>query len=135
MKKILSLAVALAMVAMLAACGGDQVTVDSLNGEWVIDVDASLAAMGQEDESAAMLVKGMLKDMAIKIDTKAKTITVSAAGHSDSKPFEVESQKDNSFVLKAGGDSVEATLVKKGDKDTLTLSQDGKGKKLVLVRK
>lgn len=137
MKKILSLAAVLAMVLMLAACGGgsDKVTPDSLNGEWTIDIQASMKAMGQENDAAAMLVAEMLKDMTFKFDTAAKTISVNMAGQTESKPFEVASQKDNTFVLKSDGETINVVLEKNNGKDTLTISQGDGNEKFVLIKK
>ena len=134
MKKILSFVAVLAMVSMLAACGGgSDVGLDSLNGEWTIDVDATLELAGEQNEAAALMLKEMFKHMSFKFDTKAKTITMSAAGHSETQPFEVVSEKDGAFVFKVDSHTVNAKLEKKGGKDMLTMAQGTD--KFVLIKK
>ena len=130
MKKIISLAAILCMVLMLAACGDDKVTPDSVNGEWVVDVQASQAAFGENN--VAVHVKGIV----FKFDVKAKTYTLIEGSISEPSPFEIESQKDNVFMMKIKGDTVKVTFNKKDGKETLTMvDQNNSENAVVLTRK
>lgn len=137
MKKILS-ALFLATVLLVAGCGED---VSSLDGIWLVDVEETLEAaeVSMPDDPLTRLalerLAPALANIQLKIDSKAKQVTLSAAGHETARSFEVVSEKSGTFILKVDEEEVELRRTKKGEKELITLVGLQEEGTLVLARK
>jgi hypothetical protein len=98
-------ALALAMIALLTACGGK--AADKLIGKWTIDVDKmgemeDIKKLPEDQKKAAMeMAKGMASSMTFEF-TKDK-ILLDAMGQKKEGPYTVKSEAGDKVVIEGNG--------------------------------
>jgi hypothetical protein len=105
-------ALALAMVALLTACGGK--ASDKLIGKWTIDVDKmgemeDIKKLPDDQKKAAMeMAKGMASSMTFEF-TKEK-ILLDAMGQKKEGPYKVKSEAGDKVVIEGTMDGKTETM-------------------------
>ncbi len=142
MKK-LCLLLALLAVFTLGACGGDGGGLGKLGGEWTCDVEETIAYQGVAPDAnsaamAAQMLKPILGQMVLKLDAGKSRIFVGMAGEGKEQEYEINSEKDNVYVLKLADGNLALKADKgKDGKEILIVTPEG-GKKtdsVVFIRK
>lgn len=120
MKRASLLVLALTLALFAGACGGGDNALDKLNGEWAIDLNATIESNpdmknsipeGETGKMARAMLEGMLGSVSMKFDTKAGTVSGSMGGQT------IETQKYGE--AKVNGDTVE--LMVNNEKTTITV--------------
>lgn len=129
MKNYHSLAALLAAFLLLAACEEGNPALKRLNGEWHIDVEATLALdkflqdlPPQEREESMEISRGLLAGMALIIDARKSTLTTSIGAFKETVTVSVRPGAGDKLILIGDVEEFEIALP---DEDTMLAVQGG----------